>query len=227
MTDAKKPRARRADGRATRARIIRAATRMFAASGFEATSLRQIAGAAEIDLATLKYHFGDKTALYSDVYRTGHEAFVEMMAPFLLQVARLEARAELEDAVRTLVRRIHDFAATHQTFIRMVLFRFLEESSEEIATEAELQGAAISGIEAAFKSLSDRGITRPSDIRASITMIISAFSSWFVVTQVRPGWVGEPLLSTPAGRARSEAVFEDLLLRLLIGSQDVDEVSAG
>ena len=50
----------RANGLATRERIVRAATEMFAEDGYEATSLRQIAMRADIDSATLKYHFGDQ-----------------------------------------------------------------------------------------------------------------------------------------------------------------------
>jgi AcrR family transcriptional regulator len=46
-------RSKRSDGRETRARVLRAATEVFARDGFEGASLRRIADRAGIDIATL------------------------------------------------------------------------------------------------------------------------------------------------------------------------------
>lgn len=47
----------------TRLRILDAAEELFMAAGFEATTLRQITGKAQVNLAAVNYHFGSKEAL--------------------------------------------------------------------------------------------------------------------------------------------------------------------
>lgn len=53
----------------TRIRILDAAERLFMANGFEGTSMRQIAGEAEANLAAANYHFGSKEALLQAVFK--------------------------------------------------------------------------------------------------------------------------------------------------------------
>ncbi len=56
--------ARRADGVEARARLISAALRLFAASGFKGASTRAICEAASVNIASIRYYFGDKSGLY-------------------------------------------------------------------------------------------------------------------------------------------------------------------
>ncbi|RUO80487.1 TetR family transcriptional regulator [Idiomarina tyrosinivorans] len=53
--------------RSTKDKIIIAAERLFAEHGFEQTSLRQITAEAEVNLASVNYHFGSKKALIQAV----------------------------------------------------------------------------------------------------------------------------------------------------------------
>lgn len=53
----------------TRLRILDAAELLFTEHGFEATTLRRITGAAEVNLAAVNYHFGSKEALIREVFR--------------------------------------------------------------------------------------------------------------------------------------------------------------
>lgn len=52
----------------TRERILDAAERLFAAHGFDGTSLRAITDAAGVNLAAVNYHFGAKEDLYAQVF---------------------------------------------------------------------------------------------------------------------------------------------------------------
>jgi TetR/AcrR family transcriptional regulator, regulator of cefoperazone and chloramphenicol sensitivity len=54
----------RRDGEASRERILHAALRLFAQHGFKNTSTRDIAKAAQVNIASLNYYFGDKAGLY-------------------------------------------------------------------------------------------------------------------------------------------------------------------
>ena len=51
----------------TSATISRAALQRFVAQGFEATSLREIAGDAGVDVALISYRFGGKQGLWKDI----------------------------------------------------------------------------------------------------------------------------------------------------------------
>jgi AcrR family transcriptional regulator len=51
----------------TRARVLKVATRLFAANGFKKVTVRQICLAANANVAAVNYHFGDKLGLYREV----------------------------------------------------------------------------------------------------------------------------------------------------------------
>ena len=218
----RKKRRRRSDGIATRKRIIREATRMFAAGGYEATSLRQISAAADIDIATLKYHFGDKANLFAKVYEKGHMSFLEAVMPIMEQMEEASTRAEVRDAIEVLVVQMHDFVADHLDFVKLTLFRLLEEAVDTIGVEDDLQTIALAALEQKFQGLIDRGVIQPIDARALVAFLISSFSMWQVTARVKANWVGEPHINTPEGRARSERYLITAIERILGVGGDPD-----
>lgn len=54
----------------TKDRLVLAAGRLFAEKGFKATTVREIAEAAEANVAAVNYYFGDKEKLYDEI--VGH-----------------------------------------------------------------------------------------------------------------------------------------------------------
>ena len=92
--------ARRADDAETRARVLRAATELFAERGFHGTTIRDIAARAGANVASGHYHFGSKRDLYVEVLRA---CFAEVRAMLARGGAQPESaaldrmsRAELE-----------------------------------------------------------------------------------------------------------------------------------
>ncbi len=57
-----------------RARLLQAAIRLFALQGYAKTSTRELAEAAQVNVAAISYYFGDKAGLY-------RAAFLEPMDP--------------------------------------------------------------------------------------------------------------------------------------------------
>jgi AcrR family transcriptional regulator len=53
---------------ATRDRILDAAEKLFAERGFHGVSIRDVTGAAEVDVALVAYHFGNKQGLLEAVF---------------------------------------------------------------------------------------------------------------------------------------------------------------
>lgn len=74
----------------TRVRILDAAQALFTEQGFEATTLRQITGAAEVNLAAVNYHFGSKEELIHEVFR---RRLTWLNQQRLRELDRLEAAA--------------------------------------------------------------------------------------------------------------------------------------
>src|ERR1039458_3231885 len=52
----------------TRQRILTSAIQVFAEKGFEKASIRDIASHAQVNVASLYYHFGNKVELYRAVF---------------------------------------------------------------------------------------------------------------------------------------------------------------
>lgn len=216
-----RPRAVRANGQATQERILEVARNMFAANGYEATALRQIAAAADVDTATLKYHFADKPTLFGEVYREGHHRFLETLSPILGRMDRVDSREALRELIDDFVVAMHDFVQANFTFVRMTLFRMLEDSEDIILVEEELQVLALGQIDARFRHLVQRGLLEPFDTRAFIVFLVASFSTWHVTGRVKPHWLGAPGLDATAGRARSEMFFVGMMEKYL-GLQDAD-----
>jgi AcrR family transcriptional regulator len=61
-------RAARSDGEQSRGRLLHAGLRLFAQQGFAKTSTREIAEAANTNVASISYYFGDKAGLYRAVF---------------------------------------------------------------------------------------------------------------------------------------------------------------
>lgn len=58
----------RSDGQEARTRLLDAALVLFANKGFAKTSTREIAQAAQVNVASISYYFGDKAGLYRAVF---------------------------------------------------------------------------------------------------------------------------------------------------------------
>jgi AcrR family transcriptional regulator len=123
----------------TRERILDAAERLFMENGYEATSMRTITGAAEVNLAAVNYHFGSKEALLREVFR---RRLAWLNRERLQALDRLEEQAGgaplkpsqiLEAFFGTLLRMGEDESLGGMTFLRL-LGRTLTEPAEFIRT---------------------------------------------------------------------------------------------
>src|SRR5690554_5571756 len=73
-------------------RILRAAEKLFSEKGFEATSLREITQLAEVNLASVNYHFGSKKGLIQAVVERYQRIFMPALSDELKQ---LEAQEDI------------------------------------------------------------------------------------------------------------------------------------
>lgn len=98
----------------TRARILTAATRRFAETGFAGASTRSVAAEAQVNVATLAYHFGGKDGLYEAALNQLYESLLAFQLPASLP-------AHPRERLRRIVTHLYRFARSHRTEVRLLL----------------------------------------------------------------------------------------------------------
>ncbi|HYK34807.1 TetR/AcrR family transcriptional regulator [Alloacidobacterium sp.] len=99
--------ARAAEQEDARTRLIDAAITLFAEKGYEGTSVRDLAKAADVNVAAVSYHFGSKDALYTEALRACLAPCGEIrerMQVHLDDARRRKTRKAAEEALRGCIR---------------------------------------------------------------------------------------------------------------------------
>jgi AcrR family transcriptional regulator len=84
----------------TRERILKAAERLFAERGYEATSIRAIVGKARVNQAAINYHFAGKDGLYREVLRAAFRALTEHQLASAEEIKAMSREQALVEFVR-------------------------------------------------------------------------------------------------------------------------------
>ena len=85
-------------------RILKTAERMFAERGFNGVSVRELAAAANVNIASIGYHFRNKEGLLAEVYRRHCEPLIEERLRGLAAAASLSGQARLAAIIAAFVR---------------------------------------------------------------------------------------------------------------------------
>src|SRR5712691_1073110 len=105
----------------TRDRILRTAERLFAERGFNGVSVRELAAAAQVNIASIGYHFKSKEGLLSEVYRRHCEPMIEERLRGLEASSRLRGKAKVAAIIEAFIRPAlaQVEAEDGETFIRL------------------------------------------------------------------------------------------------------------
>jgi AcrR family transcriptional regulator len=88
----------------TRERIMKAAERLFAERGYDATSIRAIVAKARVNQAAINYHFDGKDGLYREVLRAAFRALTEQQVDHADEMKAMSREAALAEFVRRQLR---------------------------------------------------------------------------------------------------------------------------
>ena len=173
----------------TRRGILRAAEECFAAAGFVGATTRQVAARAGVNVATLRYHFGNKEKLYRAVL----DAANRQDFPFLASGQTPEER--LSSAVDAL----WDFGAAHPALSRLsLLHRLAGPAAAAGAFETPEDPRAV----LLFRTLTQTGVKTPFPPAETARVILVLLDSALVAAQdgLRPEAVS-PSAVADASRA--------------------------
>jgi AcrR family transcriptional regulator len=95
----------RKDGEATRTRILQAAGELFAAVGYAEASNKAVAAKAEVDLASINYHFGSRNGLYLAVLDEARRRFLDISDLQRIILGEQPAAEKLRALVELVVRK--------------------------------------------------------------------------------------------------------------------------
>ena len=88
----------------TRDRILKTAVKLFAESGYEATSIRTLAAKAHVNQAAINYHFKTKDGLYREVLRDAIHALTEDQLSHAQETQAMPRERALGEFVRQQLR---------------------------------------------------------------------------------------------------------------------------
>ncbi|MFF5206121.1 TetR/AcrR family transcriptional regulator [Streptosporangium sp. NPDC000396] len=116
--------------------ILRVATRLFAALGYDSTSTSQIAEAAGLNVASVNEHVGSKRELYLAVMERSNRAERASMEG-AIKGPPARSPEETAVAVHRVIDRYLDFCLTHPEVPALWMHRWLSDASD--VTELERQ----------------------------------------------------------------------------------------
>lgn len=159
-----------------RALILRAAVRVFAARGYEATRVSDIAKEAGVAYGLVYHYFGSKDAVLEAVF---HEQWGRLLTAFsFAEQTGEDAEKQLELVVKIVLRSWRDDPDLVRLLVREIT------RSPHIHDELDEIGQAFAGIQRIIESGQEAGTFRPE--------IDSRFAAWMLygaLEEVLTGWV--------------------------------------
>jgi AcrR family transcriptional regulator len=134
--------AKAAKGEATKSRILSAAYRVFAASGYDGASVRKISAESGVELSLILYHFKTKAGLYRAVFRTSTEAILQKRLVHVRQALKSQKKPNVEGVLRTFCESWFALSEGENRELAIIFARsILDQSDRQVALAKELTDA--------------------------------------------------------------------------------------
>jgi len=179
----------------TRTRILKAALRLFARQGYDGTTTRDLAEAANVAEGTLFRHFSNKKAILIEVATQG---WVEILTDLLTELSGMGSYKAVAQVMRRRMLHLHENA----DMLRVCFMeaQFHPELRDHIQSEVIDKMTDVA--EAFFQTAMDQGVYRPMDPK----MVARVFLGMFAVA----GFSQSTIMSPGAAAADMQHMAEGL-----------------
>jgi len=123
-----------AEDKASKERVLEAATRLFAERGYDGTSTRELGRASGLNIATVAYHVGTKAELYREVMLRAYHLELAALSD---AVGEFAADPDVVPAARRLVGRYLDFCLANPHVPALWMRRWLSDAADFAEPEAQ------------------------------------------------------------------------------------------
>lgn len=158
--------------------ILRRAAALFAAQGYSATTMNQVAAAVGLSKATLYHYHRDKDALLASIAEAHVNKLKALVAGVL--ALRLQPEARLRELIHRIVVEYADAQHAHRVLTEDVKFLQPEDRERILNTEREVVNGFAQALVALRPELRDAALAKP------LTMLLFGMINW-MFTWVKPG----------------------------------------
>jgi AcrR family transcriptional regulator len=150
----------------TRRRIYEAALKLFREKGFEQTTMRDIAGKADVALGAAYYYFASKEAIvlafYQEMQEASHQSILEALA----------GRRKLKDRLRYVIEKRMELLAPNRKFCD-ALFKHAPDAADPLSPfSAETRPIRERAIEHLRVALEEGDIKVPADLKSHLPYLL-------------------------------------------------------
>lgn len=179
----------------TETRILKAAQRLFARSGFDGTTTRDLAQAAGVAEGTLFRHFENKKAILVEVATQG---WVEILTDLLTELSEMGSYKAVAQVMRKRMLNLHQNADMMR--VCFMEAQFHPDLRDRIQDEVIAKMTDVT--EAFFQTAMDRGVYRQMNPRT----VAQVFLGMFTVA----GFSRNTIMAEDASPQAMQAMAEDL-----------------
>ncbi len=154
--------------------ILAVAEKLFSELGYDATTTRQIAGKANVNMAMLNYYFGSKDGLYKAVLQNRITGFRQTLVSISAQP--VSSRVKLDQAIDVYVDRVMENKGFHRLIQRELSLTQRSEISD-VLTESILIN--VNEIKRILNAGIEEGAFRQVDVEMTIATIFG--TKYYVV----------------------------------------------
>ncbi|MGL5032727.1 MAG: TetR/AcrR family transcriptional regulator [Microcystaceae cyanobacterium] len=194
----------------TRARILQAGLKLFAEKGYEGTTTKDLAQAAQVAEGTLFRYFSTKKAILVEVATLG---WIEILTDLLTELSEMASYKAIAQVMRHRMLRMQE--SKNLLRVCFVEAQFHPELRDRI--QAEIISKMTDVAEAFFQTAIEKGIYRPINPK----IIAQVFLGMFVVAGFSEQAIIDPQASPKVLQEMAEGLADIFLNGVLVPTESV------
>jgi AcrR family transcriptional regulator len=171
------------DGIETRIKIAEAAIALFTSQGFRATSVRQIANKAGVNLALISYHFGGKKGLMEELVTSFFEGYIRRIEIVYHTSSASTVKESFMEITETLL-------SFQQKNLPLARFVYREMTMDSTLTR-ELMSTYLLKEKYFLQTLFERGMKKKEFRRLSVDYLTIQFKDMLMQPFLHPLYLAE------------------------------------